>query len=258
MIPTASSRNAEEATEESPRTQVSNHERTPTADGLSGAANANHQIPEPSTNAHDESTTTSTTLAATLPVTESRANPGYIKVLSRTLVVDGISSQPQLRSLFMNFDRVQISTNFGNSRVVVKMGSHQDAIKAREGTALFGLYGVRSIQWGLGFSAHRYMDFSTGISTIPIGHLFEMERGMLLTANHGGSGGLPIQSGMVVEEPDTGPHALISLPSFGPRVVILTDLDMRRSSDNSGVRIRGQYPARDFAGFFTRVSRSSR
>jgi hypothetical protein len=33
---------------------------------------------------------------------------------------------------------------------------------------------------------------------------------------------------------------------------------MRRSSYNSGVRIRGQYSARDFSDFFKRASRSSR
>jgi protein NRD1 len=125
----------------------------------------------------------------------------------------------------MRFDRVQIYTNFSNSRAVVKMRSHQDTINVREGIASFRLRGIRSIQWGLGFSAHCYMDFSTGISTIPIGQVVGIERGMLLTAKHGGTGGFPIQSGMVVEEPNTGPLALISLsPSFRVHPVILTSI----------------------------------
>jgi hypothetical protein len=69
------------------------------------------------------------------------------------------------------------------------------------------------------------MDFSTGISTIPIGQVVGIERGMLLTAKHGGTGGCPIQSGMVVKELDTGPLALISLPpSFRAHPVILTSI----------------------------------
>lgn len=150
----------------------------------------------------DGSTATPTALRTTLVVTESSANPGYIKVLSRTIVVDGIFSEPLLHSFFVSFGRVQNFTNYMNSRAIVKMRSHQEAINAREGIESCRVRGIQSIRWYSGFSLPRYMDISTGISTIPIGHLGRMERTWLLSAKHGGTRGLHIHSGMVVEEPD--------------------------------------------------------
>ena len=45
-------------------------------------------------------------------------------------------------------------------------------------------------------------DYQTGVSVIPIERLTEADRKWLLTAEYGGTGGRPMESGMVVEEPD--------------------------------------------------------
>lgn len=65
-------------------------------------------------------------------VTEESANSGCIKVLSHTIVVDGISDSP-LRAFFVQFGRVQTFSNYMDSRAIVKMRSHQEAMNAREG-----------------------------------------------------------------------------------------------------------------------------
>lgn len=75
-------------------------------------------------------------------------------------------------------------------------------MNAREGIQSCKSQGIQSVRWFLDFMPS-YMDVSTGISTIPILHLGRIEREWLLTAEHGGTGGLLIRSGMVLEAPDT-------------------------------------------------------
>lgn len=57
-------------------------------------------------------------------------------------------------------------------------------------------------KWGVGFGPRDCSDYQTGISVIPIERLTDADRKWLLTAEYGGTGGAPIQEGMVVEEPD--------------------------------------------------------
>lgn len=54
----------------------------------------------------------------------------------------------------------------------------------------------------MGFGPRDCCDYQTGVSIIPIGKLTDADRKWMLTAEYGGSGGKPIESGMVVEEPD--------------------------------------------------------
>ena len=63
---------------------------------------------------------------------------------------------------------------------------------------------LTSIQtrWGVGFGPRDCSDYQTGISIIPISKLTDADRKWMLTAEYGGSGGKPIEGGMVVEEPD--------------------------------------------------------
>lgn len=76
-------------------------------------------------------------------------------------------------------------------------------MNAREGIQSCKSQGIQSVRWFPDFMPPSYMDVSTGISTIPILHLSRIEREWLLTAEHGGTGGLLIRSGMVLEAPDT-------------------------------------------------------
>jgi protein NRD1 len=57
-------------------------------------------------------------------------------------------------------------------------------------------------RWGVGFGPRDCSDYQTGVSVIPISKLTDADRKWMLTAEYGGSGGKPIESGMVVEEPD--------------------------------------------------------
>ena len=57
-------------------------------------------------------------------------------------------------------------------------------------------------RWGVGFGPRDCSDYSTGISIVPIARLTDADCKWMLTAEYGGSGGKPIESGMVVEEPD--------------------------------------------------------
>lgn len=60
----------------------------------------------------------------------------------------------------------------------------------------------RQTRWGVGFGPRDCSDYTTGISIIPITKLTDADRKWMLTAEFGGSGGIPIEGGMVVEEPD--------------------------------------------------------
>ena len=130
---------------------------------------------------------------------------GMIKVLSRTLFVGGVtSSEAHLRSLFSAFGIVQTCiVNTDKRHAFVKMINRQDAIKARDGMEQFksGDMQLRT-RWGVGFGPRDCSDYQTGISIIPIDRLTDADRKWMLGAEYGGTGGRPIESGMVVEEPD--------------------------------------------------------
>lgn len=57
-------------------------------------------------------------------------------------------------------------------------------------------------RWGVGFGPRDCSDYNTGISVIPISRLTDADRKWVLTAEFGGTGGLPLEEGMVIEEPD--------------------------------------------------------
>lgn len=73
-------------------------------------------------------------------------------------------------------------------------------------------------RWGVGFGPRDCSDYATGISVIPIHRLTEADRKWMLTAPHGGSGGRPITTGMVVEEPDIEIGAGVSSKAISRRM----------------------------------------
>ncbi|TAQ84900.1 hypothetical protein B7494_g6772 [Chlorociboria aeruginascens] len=130
---------------------------------------------------------------------------GNIKVLSRTLFVGGVtSSEQELRSIFDRFGTVQTCiVNKEKRHAFVKMVSREDAIAAKD-----SMEKNRSpdsqlrTRWGVGFGPRDCSDYQTGVSIIPISKLTDADRKWMLNAEYGGSGGKPIEPGMVVEEPD--------------------------------------------------------
>jgi protein NRD1 len=108
--------------------------------------------------------------------------------------------------------------NIDKRHAFVKMVNRRDAVTAREGMETYksgdmqlrvrihqqgGISAdIIKTRWGVGFGPRDCSDYQTGISVIPIERLTEADRKWMLTAEYGGTGGRPIESGMVVEEPD--------------------------------------------------------
>ncbi|KAL5332711.1 hypothetical protein BJX70DRAFT_106164 [Aspergillus crustosus] len=162
---------------------------------------------------------------------------GNIKVLSRTLFVGGVtSSETHLRSLFAKFGLVQTCiVNVDKRHAFIKMISRQDAISAREGMESYktGDMQLRT-RWGVGFGPRDCSDYQTGISVIPVERLTEADRKWMLTAEYGGTGGRPIESGMVVEEPDIEIGAGVSSKAISRRIA--TDTGGKRGPVSTRVQ----------------------
>ena len=130
---------------------------------------------------------------------------GSIRVLSRTLFVGGVTQrEPHLRDLFGQFGIVQTCiVNVDKRHAFIKMLTRKDAEKARVGMEDFrdGNSQLRT-KWGVGFGPRDCSDYQTGISIIPIERLTDADRKWMVTAEYGGTGGAPMEGGMVVEEPD--------------------------------------------------------
>ncbi|KAI9367270.1 hypothetical protein BJX61DRAFT_529329 [Aspergillus egyptiacus] len=173
---------------------------------------------------------------------------GNIKVLSRTLFVGGVtSSEAHLRSLFGKYGIVQTCiVNIDKRHAFIKMISRQDAINAREGMESYksGDMQLRT-RWGVGFGPRDCSDYQTGISVIPIERLTEADRKWMLTAEYGGTGGRPIESGMVVEEPDIEIGAGVSSKAISRRIA--TDTGGKRGPVSTRVS-NDRPPRRDRDG----------
>lgn len=141
---------------------------------------------------------------------------GNIKVLSRTLFVSGIASESHLRSLFEKFGVVQTYViNRHKCHTFIKMRSRQDAVKAHTEAGWFDSGEIRfRTRWGVGFGPHQCSDYRTGVSIIPLKRLTAADRKCLVTSGYGGTGGLSLESGMVIEEPDIEIGAGISSKAF--------------------------------------------
>ncbi|KAJ5191446.1 uncharacterized protein N7498_010431 [Penicillium cinerascens] len=159
---------------------------------------------------------------------------GNMKVLSRTLFVGGVTStEAQLRALFGKFGIVQTCiVNIDKRHAFIKMISRQDAVSARDGMESFrsGEMQLRT-RWGVGFGPRDCSDYQTGVSVIPIERLTEADRKWMLTAEYGGTGGRPIESGMVVEEPDIEIGAGVSSKAISRRIA--TDTGGKRGPQSS-------------------------
>ncbi|KAM5444709.1 hypothetical protein MferCBS31731_000164 [Microsporum ferrugineum] len=159
---------------------------------------------------------------------------GNIKVLSRTLFVGGVtSSESHLRSLFSRYGTVQTCiVNNDKRHAFVKMVNRRDAVTAREGMEQYksGDMQLRT-RWGVGFGPRDCSDYHTGVSIIPVDRLTEADRKWLLTAEYGGTGGKPIENGMVVEEPDIEIGAGVSSKAISRRMA--TDQGGKRGPQSS-------------------------
>ncbi|KAL8755479.1 MAG: hypothetical protein Q9184_004787 [Pyrenodesmia sp. 2 TL-2023] len=146
---------------------------------------------------------------------------GMIKVLSRTLFVGGVTcSEADLRDIFTQFGIVQTCiVNVDKRHAFVKMVSRKDAQLARDGMERYKSPDMQlRTRWGVGFGPRDCSDYSTGISIVPISRLTDADCKWMLNAEYGGSGGKPIETGMVVEEPDIEIGAGVSSKAISRRM----------------------------------------
>ena len=137
------------------------------------------------------------------------------------------TTDDELRRVFSRFGSVQTCiVNSEKRHAFIKMISRKDAIAAKEGMerdkppdlqlrvsvtrarprvldrGVKADVATSQTRWGVGFGPRDCSDYATGVSIIPIARLTEADRKWMLTAEFGGSGGKPIEGGLVVEEPD--------------------------------------------------------
>lgn len=154
---------------------------------------------------------------------DSTLPQGHIKVYSRTLFIGGTTcGEAELRRIFSRFGEVQTCIAHPERRhAFIKMKTRAESKAARD-----GMEGsrdpeitsrVRSTRWGVGFGPRDCSDYTTGVSIIPIHRLTEADKKWTLTAEYGGTGGKPIESGMVLEEPDIEIGAGVSSKAISQR-----------------------------------------
>ncbi|KAK7515120.1 uncharacterized protein IWZ02DRAFT_57134 [Phyllosticta citriasiana] len=155
---------------------------------------------------------------------DSSLPDGNIKVLSRTLFVGGVSgTEQELRSIFSQFGSVQTCiVNPEKHHAFVKMVNRTDSVAAKLGMekmkdpAVLGK--ARQTRWGVGFGPRECSDYSTGISIIPINRLTEADLKWVVNSEYGGTGGRPLETGMVIEEPDIEIGTGVSSKAMSKRV----------------------------------------
>lgn len=152
---------------------------------------------------------------------------GNIKVLSRTLFIGGANAtESELRHIFTRFGNVQTVIVSNEKRhAFVKMCNREDAVRARVGMEKLQEQGdvsvttkARQTKWGVGFGPRECSDYSTGISVIPIEKLTDADRKWVVNSEYGGTGGLELTTGLVIEEPDIEIGAGVSSKAMSKRV----------------------------------------
>ncbi|KAG5439150.1 hypothetical protein PCANB_001449 [Pneumocystis canis] len=113
-------------------------------------------------------------------------------------------SQEKLQHMFSYYGDIQSCIlNHAARHAFIKMYRRKDAEAARAGmeTYVYGDTVIRT-KWGVGFGPRDCSNYTTGVSVIPIRRLTEVDRRWCMYAEWGGTGGLPLQGGFVMEEPD--------------------------------------------------------
>ncbi|KAK9239727.1 hypothetical protein V1525DRAFT_15982 [Lipomyces kononenkoae] len=170
---------------------------------------------------------------------------GCIKVLSRTLFVGGVPnsmSEDRLISIFEQAARVQgVIMNKDKRCAFMKVYYRSDAelIKATMETYTEDDVTLRC-RWGVGFGPRDCCDYASGVSTIPIDRLTEADKRWVTSADFGGTGGRPLEPGLVVEEPDIEIGAGVSSKAISKRMPTNLGGDMGpKSTDANANHARG-------------------
>ncbi|KAK5727880.1 hypothetical protein LTR17_012423 [Elasticomyces elasticus] len=152
----------------------------------------------------------------------------HVKVLSRTLFVGGANgTQAEIQQLFERFGRVQTCiANRDKRHAFVKMTTRNHALSAKAGMEDLQnkndrevMHAARQTKWGVGFGPRECCNYTIGESIIPISKLTDADVKWLMTAEYGGTGGKPLEGGMVLEEPDIEIGAGVSSKAMSKRVL---------------------------------------
>lgn len=178
---------------------------------------------------------------------------GSIKVLSRTLFIGGVPhniSEQELSDQLNQFGKVQsVVIHKEGKHAFVKLYSRQEAEITRERCEEERSAGRLSLRarWGVGFGPRECCEYETGISIIPLSKLTEADKRWTVQAEYGGTGGLPLESGMCVEEPDIEIGAGVSSKAISQRMPSNSSRNGPKSSRiERGERDRqGRGPAQD-------------
>lgn len=130
---------------------------------------------------------------------------GSFKVLSRTLFVGGVPRGMDERELSHHmrpWGEVQsVILNSERRHAFVKVYSRKEAEAVIAGFNKDGALPLRT-RWGVGFGPRDCCNYQHGISIIPIERLTEADKSWVVSAYWGGTGGQPLVSGIVIDEPD--------------------------------------------------------
>lgn len=131
--------------------------------------------------------------------------PGCIKVLLRTLFMGGIPghmSDKDLAATLKPYADVQlVILNSERKHAFIKVYSRAEALRVVNDFNNESELRLR-IRWGVGYGPRDCCDYQQGISVIPTARLTEADLKWAISAEWGGTGGTPLQPGMVIEEPD--------------------------------------------------------
>jgi protein NRD1 len=146
---------------------------------------------------------------------------GSFKVLSRTLFIGGVPrtmDEHQLAAVLKPFAEVQsVILNSERKHAFVKVYSRREAEQVITSFNKDGQLPLRT-RWGVGFGPRDCCNYQHGISIIPIQRLTDADRAWVVKAQWGGTGGEPLQSGIVIDEPDIEIGAGISSKAMSKKM----------------------------------------
>lgn len=136
---------------------------------------------------------------------ESNLPPEQIKVYSRTLFVGGVPMNMKewdIANVLRPFAEVQsVILNNARKHAFVKVYSRKEAENVLLNFNKDGSSPLRT-RWGVGFGPRDCCDYQHGYSIIPLHRLTDADKKWCVHAQWGGTGGQPLQGGVVFEEPD--------------------------------------------------------
>ncbi|KAH3660109.1 hypothetical protein OGAPHI_007314 [Ogataea philodendri] len=147
---------------------------------------------------------------------------GYIKVYSRTIFIGGVPHSMDERTLMQQlrpYAEVQsVILNSERKHAFVKVYSRPEAESVIQAFSVSHHPSGLRARWGVGFGPRDCCDYQAGVSTIPISRLTDADKKWIVTAEWGGTAGMPLQSGLFIEEPDIEVGSGVSSKSISKKM----------------------------------------